>query len=140
MSEALRQVVMLADWVAAAENAGTQAKTEAKSDVQPKKLLVGWHDITAALEMPYSRREDIQRLNQSLNGPISNHGAGTKPMVYFNDLLRWWNTLAALQQDMANQRDGAKLSAEAQHNYGRDGTAAPEIGGGVKERRKDRRE
>jgi hypothetical protein len=102
--------------------------------------LVGWRDITAALGMPYNRREDIQRLNQSFIGPIKNHGAGTKPMVYFDVLIPWWNSLAVLQQDLANQREGAELSAEAQHNYGREGKAAPEIGGGVKERRKDRRE
>jgi hypothetical protein len=59
-------------------------------------------------------------------------------MVNHDDLLNWWNKLATQQQELTNQREGARLSAEAQHNYGRDGTAAPEVGGGVKKRRKDR--
>jgi hypothetical protein len=139
MTEALRQVQLLADWLVPAETAGTQAKTEAKSDSQPKQLLTGWHAIAAALKLRYNQRKDIKSLNERFEGPIRHRGAGTRPMVYLDDLLDWWNHLAIQEQELANQRDGARLSAEAQHNYGRDGEAAPEIGGGVKKRRKDKR-
>jgi hypothetical protein len=105
----------------------------------PRKLLTGWRAIAAALDMKYAQHKDIKSLNQRLKGPIRNKGAGTKPMVYLDNLLEWWNHLAVQQQELSNQRDGVRLSAEAQHNYGRDGTAAPEIGGGVKKRRRDKR-
>ncbi|MSQ94329.1 MAG: hypothetical protein EXR98_07205 [Gemmataceae bacterium] len=108
-------------------------------DEEPRKLLWGWHDITNALKMQHRQRNDVKSLNERFGGPIKHHGAGTRPMVYLDDLLNWWNKLAVQEQELANQRDGAKLSADAQHNYGRDGKAAPEIGGGVKKRRRDKR-
>jgi hypothetical protein len=101
-------------------------------------MLIGWHEITAALEMRYSQRETIRQLNQAYEGPIINHGRGTKPMVYLDELRQWWDKLAIKTQDSANQREGARLAAETQHNYGREGTAAPEIGGGVRKRRNKR--
>jgi hypothetical protein len=107
---------------------------------KPRKLLTGWHEITATLEMKHQDREKIKSLNERFEGPIKNKGSGTSPMVYQEELIEWWNHLAVKQQEMANYRDGRKLSAEAQHNYGRDGTAAPEIGGGVNKRRKRRRD
>ena len=60
---------------------------------------------------------------------ITNKGPGTKPMVYREDLLDWWDKLAVKADEAANQRDGRRLSAEDQYNYSRGGAAAPEIGG-----------
>jgi hypothetical protein len=121
--------------VAAASEQGSPPKVTHES---PRKMLMGWKEIAAALNMKYSQRKDIKALNQRFGGPIRNHGRGTKPMVYLDGLVEWWNGLAIQQQDQANQREGARLSAEAQHNYGREGRAAPEVGGGVKKRRRDR--
>lgn len=103
---------------------------------KPKKLLHGWHAITSALALRYAQREDVKRLNTACQGPITSQGQGTKPKVYEEDLVSWWNKLALRQQDLANQRAGARLSAQAQHAYGRDAAVAPEIGGGVKKRRR----
>jgi hypothetical protein len=105
----------------------------------PRKLLRGWHAIAAAVSMPYRQREDVKRLNASRGGPITCPGRGKKPMVYCGDLINWWNQLATQQQDLANQQEGARLSAKGAHHFGRDGKAAPEIGGGVKKRRQDKR-
>jgi hypothetical protein len=105
----------------------------------PKRLLQGWHDITDAVGLRYADRDKIKGLNERFEGPIRNSGRGTSPLVDRNELLNWWNSLTILQEQLANQRNGARLSAEAGHNYGRDGTAAPEIGGAVKKRRADRR-
>jgi hypothetical protein len=121
------------------EQAGMGERKTGARGISPRKLLTGWHAITKALEIPYSQRKDVKSLNQRLQGPIENAGRGTQPMVYRDDLVEWWNKLDILQQERANQREGAQLSAEAQHNYGREGNAAPEIGGGVKKRRKDKR-
>jgi hypothetical protein len=108
------------------------------NDQKPRTLLSGWHEIAKALEMRYADRKDISSLNKRFNGPINNQGAGTKPMVYKDVLIEWWNKLAIRAEELTNQQEGAKLSADAQHNYGREATAAPEIGGGVKKRRRDR--
>jgi hypothetical protein len=112
---------------------------EARADTVPREMLTGWHAITNALDMRYNQRDDIKSLNRRCQGPIVNRGAGTRPMVYRDDLLDWWNRLAVQHQELNNRREGARLSAEARHNYGHEGIAAPEIGGGVKKRRKDRR-
>jgi hypothetical protein len=115
------------------------AATGQTVDTVPRPLLTGWRDITAALGMKWGDRKSIKSLNDRRGGPIRNRGRGTHPMVYKDDLVAWWNKLATEQAELANQREGAKLSAEAQHGFGRTGTAAPEVGGGVKGRRKDRR-
>lgn len=106
---------------------------------KPRTLLTGWHAITVALEMKYAERAKVKRLNGSCEGPIKDQGKGTQPKVYKDELIEWWNTMATRQQELSNQSAGKRLSAEEQHNYGREGTAAPEIGGGVKKRRRDRR-
>jgi hypothetical protein len=89
--------------------------------------------------MKYAQRNEIKGLNEKFNGPIRNTGRGTSPMVYLDDLREWWDSLVIQAQEMKNRREGTRISAEAQHNYGRDGTAAPEVSGGVKKRRRDRR-
>jgi hypothetical protein len=113
--------------------------TETLSVAEPRNLLTVWHAIVDVLRMKYSQRKDVKSLNARFNGPINNNGAGTRPMVYRDVLLRWWNSLAVLQQDLANQREGSRLATEAHYNYGRDGTVAPEIGGGIKKRRGDKK-
>jgi hypothetical protein len=105
---------------------------------EARKMLIGWHQITSALKMKYDARGAIQSLNEHYGGPIVNRGAGTKPLVYYDDLVTWWNRLAVLQQDLSGQREGAWRTAAEQHNYGREGKAAPGVGGGVKKRRRDK--
>ena len=89
--------------------------------------------------MKYADCDKIKSLNERFKGPIVNKGPGTSPMVYRDALIQWWNRLAIQQEELANQREGKRLTAKAQHDYGRDGTAAPEIGGEVKKRRSDRK-
>jgi hypothetical protein len=103
-----------------------------------RKLLTGWHEIAAALDMKHNDREKIKSLNNRCEGPIKNQGKGTQPMVYSDELLKWWNRMAVQEKELSNRRKGKSLTAEAQHNYGRDGTVAPEIGGGIKKRRRRR--
>jgi len=106
---------------------------------RPKQLLTGWRNIAAALNQKYSQRGDIKSLNDRFDGPIKNSGAGTRPMVWREDLITWWDRLVMKQQELANQREGARLSAGAHYSYSRDGTVAPEIGGSVKKRRRVKR-
>jgi hypothetical protein len=121
--------------IASADSGRTTVSPETHDCSTPKQLLSGWHAITTALGMKYREREDVKRLNAAYQGPIVNNGQGTRPKVYKENLIRWWNGLALKQQELANQREGARLSAQAQHFYGRDGIVAPEISGGIKKRR-----
>jgi hypothetical protein len=105
----------------------------------PRKLLNGWQDITSALGMEHKEYPSVKSLNERFTGPIKNSGKGTRPMVYHDELLAWWDTLAAKQQELANRKTGEKLSAETTYAYGRTGNVAPEIGGSQKERRKPKR-
>ncbi len=104
-----------------------------------RQLLTGWREIAEALEMRYGDRQKIKSLNDRFQGPIRCRGKGTQPIVYKDDLLDWWNKMALEHQELVNRQQGMKLSAEDQYDYFREGTVAPEIGGGVKKRRKDRR-
>jgi hypothetical protein len=107
----------------------------------PKKLLVGWREITKELGEKYADRDKVKSLNDRLNGPIRlppGKGQGARPFVYRDDLIEWWNALAVQAEDTSNQERGRKLTAEAQYAHGRNGTAAPEVGGEVKKRRKKR--
>jgi hypothetical protein len=105
---------------------------------EARKLLTGWRAICPALGENYANRKKIGSLNDRLVGPIINRGKGTQPMVYQDALLEWWNKLAIQAQEFENRREGTRLAVEAQHEYGRAGTVAPEIGGGVKKRRRDK--
>lgn len=112
------------------------APTAAEAPGVPIKWLFGWLEIVTALEMKYADREKIKTLNDRFEGPIVNHGSGTQPMVSHDRLMTWWNGLATKQQDLANQRQGKRLSATASYQYGRGGEASPEIAGSVKKRRR----
>jgi hypothetical protein len=112
------------------------ASDETMPPSPPQILLTGWREITGALDMKYHDREKIKSLNARFNGPIQSRGQGTQPIVARGQLLEWWNGLAVQQQELANCQQGATLSGQAQHGYGRTGTVAPEIGGSVKRRRR----
>jgi hypothetical protein len=101
----------------------------------PIKLLAGWREITDALGRPYADRKKIRSLNSRCGGPIKNRGIGTQPWVDRDDLIKWWNRLAEMADVAEDRRADAQASAGIQHNFGRDGTVAPEIGGEVKKRR-----
>jgi hypothetical protein len=81
----------------------------------------------------------IKRLNEKFDGPIPPVPKGSQPRVRKDAFIEWWNRLAILQQEQAHRRTGARLAAEAHHNYGRDGLVAPEIAGSVKKRRSGKR-
>lgn len=110
-----------------------------KEESGPKKMLTTWREITEALGENHTQRGKIKRLNESLNGPIPKVAQGSQPRVEKEKLIDWWNRLAIQQMELANQSDGEMKSAAAQYNYGRDGAAAPEIGGHVKKRRGDKK-
>jgi hypothetical protein len=107
---------------------------------QPAEYLCSWRDILACLKLKNNKetRGQISRWNKEHNGPIIIRKGG-QPKVEKSKLTKWWNRLEILWQDQANQEAGKKMSAEAQHDYGASGTAAPEVGGGVKKRRRDRK-
>ncbi len=112
----------------------TLTSTPTCAPAKPKKLLTDWHQITAALEMKYADRRTIKRLNDQYDGPIKTDGIGRRPMVGGNDLIEWWNRLDVLHQELTNQREGAKLAAEAGHEFGKSGRVATEVNGSVKKR------
>ncbi|QDU44601.1 hypothetical protein Mal52_30870 [Symmachiella dynata] len=107
------------------------------TELKPVVLLTGWREITSALELKSDEQSKVKSLNDRMDGPIPKPPKGGQPIVEKTILIAWWNSLAVKQQELANQQSGKKLSAESQHDSGRDGTAAPEIKGGVKKRRRD---
>ena len=84
-------------------------------------------------------RDKVSRLSKSYDGPIRFPGQGKQPCVDKAKLIEWWNRLEIQLQDLVNQARGGKTDAESGHDYGRTGKAVPSIGGGVKQRRRDRK-
>jgi len=112
-----------------------RVRAVAPSTPAPVAQLTSWREITDALDLPHSERDKVKSLNERFGGPIPTPKKGSQPIVGRVALLEWWNRLAIMQADLAHQREGARLSAEAQYTYGRDGVAAPDISGGVKRRK-----
>ena len=107
----------------------------------PKEYLTNWREILITLghKSNDEDRDKVRSLNKQYNGPIVIPGRGSQPRVEKTTLLKWWNDLEIMFQDQANQKEGTRLAAESQHDYGRDGVVAPELSGEVKSRRSDRK-
>jgi hypothetical protein len=115
---------------------GKQERTPAA----PVQYLTNWREILVALGMKSNKedREKVRNLNVQYGGPIVIPRQGAQPKVDKAKLVAWWNGLEA-QWTVGYQRArDAKPTTDAQHPYGRNGTLAPEISGGVRKRRRDR--
>ena len=108
---------------------------------KPAALLRGWRDILIALGMKHNDedKQKVSALNKSYEGPIHIPGRGCQPLADKGKLIEWWNGLAAkVQAEQDRQRD-AKATISARYNYGGGSEVAPDISGGVKKRRCDRK-
>jgi hypothetical protein len=120
---------------------GGDVKRESGEEPAPPKILANWREILIALGMHNNAedREKVRRLSQSLDGPIRFLGQGKQPIADHAKLREWWDHLEVSLADQSNQARGVQADGEMQHNWGKTGTAAPGVGGGVKERRSDRK-
>ena len=107
----------------------------------PAKYLTSWREILVALDKHNNKeeREKVRHLNTQYTGPIVIPKQGAQPKVNKAKLIEWWDDLEAQWAAGYSRSRDAKPTAEAQHNYGASGAVVPEIGGGVKKRRRDRR-
>jgi hypothetical protein len=62
-----------------------------------------------------------------------------KPLVDKGMLIEWWNGLVEKAQDRDQRRRDSAATVEDCYEYGRDGTVMPDIGGGVKKRKSQRK-
>lgn len=124
------------------EPGGGQKKTPASggAELMPKQYLTSWREILDALDLKNDdyERQRVARENKKHGGPIKIGRKGAQPKVEKVKLIEWWNGLEIQWQDALNQKRGITAAAENQHPHGRTGQVAPEIGGSVKDRRKDR--
>jgi len=106
-----------------------------------KQYLLSWKEIldTLGKKNETEMRRQVRRLNEEYAGPIIFTKRGAQPRVARNRLIEWWIRLEILWMDEAHQAVGKQAAAKMQHPYGRDGDVAPEIRGGHKKRRSDRK-
>jgi hypothetical protein len=107
----------------------------------PAEYLASWREILVALGMRDNDedKQKVARLNKTYDGPITIPGQGRQPFAEKTKLLEWWNGLEAkIQAEKDRQRD-TQATVSAQHNYAREGVVAPDIAGGVKKRRQNRK-
>ena len=107
----------------------------------PLAMLTSWREILVALGLKNNREDQgkVSRLNGRYAGPICIPGRGAQPVVDKAKLIKWWNDLEAKAREAKDRSRDAQATAAAQHDYGRDGVVAPDLAGGVKRRRKDRK-
>jgi len=125
-------------------NPGKTSPPTARSRVHPgpeqspREKLIGSAEICVAIGVKPDRCRHVKALNEQFAGPIRTQSKGKRPIADKADLLNWWNEIESRQADRANQQEG-RLRAGDGHAYGAKAIVAPEIGGSVKPRRKDRR-
>ena len=107
----------------------------------PVELLASWREILIALGLKNNTEDQrkISRLSKAYKGPIVFPGQGKQPLANKAELLEWYNALTIQAQDQSNQAKGKRADAESGYDYGRAGTVIPGIGGGQKQRRRDRK-
>jgi len=137
----------LAAWDAQLDNECVRVK--AMVPMEPKKTtppdipeyLANWREILVALGMKNNveDKQKVFRLNKTYSGPIQIPGQGRQPFVEKMGLLKWWAGLKTkVQQSEQRQRD-AQATVASGYNFSRDGEVTPDISGGVKKRRRDRK-
>jgi hypothetical protein len=130
----------LADLLATAVPHDATNKAEGATEKEPTAYLLSWREILRTLNLDNNdeKRRAVKGLNKKYQGPIQFPGRGSQPKAARKTLLDWWISLEILMADKGHQNEGAQAAAKVQHNFGRNGTAAPEVAGGVKRRRSDR--
>ncbi len=103
---------------------------------EPTQYLLSWREILDALDLKNDQKDRVAKLNSDYDGPIVMPGQGAQPKVAKDKLVVWWNGLEARFSEIQQRARDRKASVEAQHDYGRDGTVVPDIGGSVKSRRR----
>ena len=108
---------------------------------KPANMLTSWRDILVAMGLKYNNEDKskVSGVNKTYDGPIIIPGQGRRPLVEKTKLLLWWNGLEKQAQEIADRKRDSQATVSSCHNFGRTGEANPEIGGGVKRRRGDRK-
>lgn len=107
----------------------------------PKSYLTSWREILLGLGMKNNMEDKgrVRHLNRQYAGPIVIPKQGAQPKVDKAKLIEWWNGLDAQWTAGYSRGRDTKPTIEPQHNYGHSGIVTPEISGGVKKRRSDRK-
>ena len=82
-----------------------------------------------------STRRQIVKYNKDYDGPIIVQKQGSQPRVEKTKLIDWWNGPESRWEEVKQRERDKTETVKAQHDYGRDGTVLPEIGGHVRRRR-----
>jgi hypothetical protein len=110
-------------------------------DQTPIQWLTNWREILSALDIRDNMedREKVRNLHTRYNGPILFPGQGAQPKADKAKLIEWWNHLD-VEFTVGHNRDrDSQPTASARHRFGKNGQVAPEIGGSIKSRRRDRK-
>lgn len=109
-----------------------------RSPGTPAKILRGWPQIRAALDIKESRQQSLSYWAKSVpNCPIKFGAKGQRPEVVEADLLRWWDeqVLPSVQESDDRRRDKEETTSET-YRHGRSAEVVPGIVGHVKHPRR----
>lgn len=118
-----------------------------RDDTVPRNRLVGWKDICHALDLAHSHHRSLKKLNVQKQGPIKCYGRGKQPVVYQDDLFRWYNDVENARNNVTAEKIKKSDDKEREFDdqirpYGRKGEVISSEGSyakmGVKKRREGR--
>jgi hypothetical protein len=136
---ACRLLAELLEQEQAAHSEGSSVDAASSSAVgRPKQYLRNWREILAALDLPNNEESKgwVRRLIDLHAGPIIlPHKRGGQPKAEKSKLIEWWNGLEDRFKESGQRIRDRDATVAVTHNYGRDGTVAPDVGGSVKNRR-----
>lgn len=107
----------------------------------PPTYLATWREILVALGFKFNQEDKrkVARLNKTYSGPIEVPGQGKQPFVEKTSLLAWWKGLEATVRESQQRKVDTQATVANLYDYGHDGTVVPDLSGGMKRRRKDRK-
>ncbi|MCC7424472.1 MAG: hypothetical protein IT428_29750 [Planctomycetaceae bacterium] len=127
----------LASWKSSTAEDSTQP-----SVADPKTYHRSWRAILHRLEMKYDEtgRRQVADLNRRFDGPITNLGKGSQPVVEDSRLIEWWNGLELRFQELDDRTRDKAATVETQYLHGPQGEiVVPEINGKMKRKKKQNR-
>jgi hypothetical protein len=102
----------------------------------PRQLVRGWKELCSKVDLKYTARRMLNRLNALQRGPIRTLGKGRPPEAWVDELIPWWNDLENRHAAIRERQESAAATIAGGFEYGRGSEKViPEVAMHVRKRR-----
>src|SRR5207302_9252845 len=87
---------------------------------RPKTNLFSWREILKTLRLPNDEqsRRKVRRAHVHFGGPIRMPSKGGQPFVCAEDLVNWWNDLAADHREREQRHADEQATVQDHYQHG----------------------